>query len=460
MFRPHAAASLCFLTLCGCGEVGSFQARTTLHPDGFVTRTVVQDEDDFAGPEAAWETVKVVAPAPADSWRDPLADLPAGKGAVYASGLFTSAAALPPHVRFGGDDVPDADAAGLRRDVTVTDLGVLTEYRWEETLTAGTDPLRIARARRAALSLAAWYAEAVLEAGLPPGTDASRLSRWVRTFGDRWAEDLLAVIYSVSRANTTRVGDGADEESDQREVLLTFASVCEAYGLKLTTADDELLAGEAAAGAILEFARDLLRSHVSVDGRPLTEEQVGQSFGLLFGRKPPSDGTNSWTEADPALAAVREDVLAERFGTSDLKEIREILAPDIRPMFSVIGLSRLFSANRFAYRHRSPGLLVDTTGSVLSEGGENGECEVLFRFGTSDAFAFGHPMRVRSVVVHADRQRAWFGEVLVADRPRIVALLEELDDAEQLARWTAAVESGDGDRMRTFLTRSGLTEDR
>ena len=76
-------------------------------------------------------------------------------------------------------------------------------------------------------------------------------------------------------------------------------------------------------------------------------------------------------------------MLERRFGTADVKEIGESLAPELRGLWGA-GFLRLFAANEFVYRHRSPGLLMETNGTLLGNPGDDEDCcescEVLFRF--------------------------------------------------------------------------------
>ena len=444
------------LGLIGCGESGSFRAETILRPDGTVTRRVLQPAGEFAGDHEAWEAVSETAASPADQWRSSLATYePKGEGALLAVGTFGDAGSLPAHVRIGGDDAEDADAGLLVRDVTITDFGVLKEYRWTETLTAGTSPLRVARSRRAAISLAAWWCGAALEAGLPPGTDASGLERWVRVFGDRWAEDLFAVLYGEARSAAPEVSATETPLEAQREMQSMLADVCGDYGLDVRGDDGVPLQGRAAADAVERFTRRLLRGHVNVGGRGLSGEEVDRAFALLTGQRRSADGTRLTLEpAADDILAVRDAVLERRFGTADMKEIGESLAPELRGLWGA-GFLRIFAANEFVYRHRSPGLLMETNGTLLGSpddpaiGGES--CEVLFRFDVSDAFVFGRPMFARSVVVDHDRQREWFGEPPVTTREQIAAFLQAMEDAPTRQQWEEARAAADARRMRNLL---------
>ena len=259
MTAARLAALAAVLCLAGCDR-STYRADTELRPDGSVTRTVLQKD-------LAWEPGDggVARPGrlpdPGD-WYRPLAEEPAvgppadGSDplAEWAQTTATAAADLPSAVRLTIPDAPHAPPAVLHADATVTDHGPFTLYDWRETLSAGTDPVRMERARREAVELAAWYAEAALNAGLAGEVDAAPLAAWMRTTGSDWSADLQAAFFAEQAAPEPvgiRFGPANTNE------LRPFAAVCGDYGLDFFD-DGELVSGKEADRRFVAFARDLL----------------------------------------------------------------------------------------------------------------------------------------------------------------------------------------------------------
>ncbi|MFH5805508.1 hypothetical protein [Alienimonas sp. DA493] len=454
--RTACLLSAALTALSGCSPVGGFRAETTFRPDGSVARTVQQD-DEFDGDRSDWQAAGDAAVSPAEEWPRPIAAPEAedGTGATIARGEFPAAAALPDHLRIGDepDDEPDAETGVSRfvRNAEVIEYGVLTEYRWRETLTAGTSPLKMERARRRGVALAAWWAGAVLEEGMPAGTDASGLVEWIETTGDDWSADLLAAGFGLA-ARPEPVA-----ATDAPMSLEPFREVCSDYGLNLPEAAEPSDGAPAAIdaekrdAAVAAFLDELLRTRITVDGRPLDAEQTERARELLFGPKPKPGtyvGETPWAK----IERVRARVLAERFGTEDPKEagkaIGEELGGLVGPTFF-----RLFAASEVAYRHRMPGLLLSTNGAILDPGvpADGGTAEALFRFDVSAAFPFGHAMTARSVVLHDDRQRELLGAVRIGDRAAAVRFLERMEEEQARSAWLAAVEADDAETLREML---------
>lgn len=438
-------APLALTVLAGC-DPGSFRAETELHDDGSVSRTVLQRD-----PGKGWERTRSADPPDGFSWSDPLGNVPpdAAKvrdtdGPALASGRFPSAADLPGHVVLRLDDLPTTE---LARDVEVTDFGVLTVYDWTETLTPGTDPVRMERARRDLLDFWAWYGPAAIEAALPQGTDASRLAEWVNSVGDHATADAQAAFFA---ANGTGVGDFASLY--RRGVMLA-----KGYGLHLpphpprdedsheAVAIDRDAPPERAvsphATAVRAFAREVIAAHVDGPGRPLTEEELGRAVALAF------NGGPRGASLEGAAKAASEQVFAGRFGS--VKSGREAM---VRPIFEWLGTGGIFGlyGGPYVYRHRQPGLLLSTNGDIL-DGGEDGTAEVLFRFSLADSHPFGRPMTCRSVVLHLERQRDLLGESPVSDRTTVLRFLDRMDDPDAREACEAALRADDRGTLRKLL---------
>ncbi|QDT15979.1 hypothetical protein [Alienimonas californiensis] len=437
MFAARLLFSLGLPLLIGC-QPGDFRAETELNPDGSVTRTVQQKR--LAGDADAWdEREDEVSLASARDWDRPLADVPPlpanrrarGEGGVRATGRFASADAMPHAVELPiasySNIQKDAEVppSRLERDVTVTDYGVLTAYEWEETLTAGTDPVRMERTRRFVLEESAPLVQAVLEQELGQGTDASALSEWVLTVGDDWTADLLAALLEAA----ARPGPLLNAPADR------MREIARHYGLDAPDPRDD---PKAAAAAGRAFARTLLAERVTVDGEPLAGAKLDRAMEVLM-----------LNGSGPAgAAALWNGQLVVKYGSQQAgHDLAGVLTARF---FGPNGL--LGTGESFAYRHRTPGLLLETNGSILSAGDADGEsAEVLFRFEIRDAWPFGRPMTARSVVLHPGRQREWFGEVLVGDRVAALQFLERMQYEHVRTEWLTAMEAGDAEAMRKIM---------
>ncbi|NNJ27781.1 hypothetical protein [Alienimonas chondri] len=428
-----AFLSLGASALVGC-QPGDFRAETELNPDGSVTRTVQQKT--LAGEADAWDRRDEVVSPRSREWDSPLNDvasLPAkqqnrGEGGVRASGRFSSADAIPDFVELPiapySNVRKDADVppSRLKRDVSVTHYGVLTVYDWEETLTAGTDPVRMERTRRFVLEESAPLVQAVLEKDLGPGTDASALSEWILTVGDAWTSDLLAALFEAA----ARPGSLLDAPPER------IQEIARHYGLDAPDPRDDPK-GAAAAGRA--FSRTLLAEHVTFDGEPLAGEKLDRAMRALM-----LDGSSGGM-------ALWNGELVVKYGSEQAGyDLSGVL---MARFFGPNGM--LTSSESFAYRHRTPGLLLETNGSILSPGGDGEPAEALFRFKLQDSWPFGRPMTARSVVLHEERQREWFGEVLLDDRVAAVRFLEQMEYDHLRDEWLAAVEAGDTRKMRDLL---------
>ena len=455
--RPATACLLLAAVAAGCDRV-VHRAETTLHPNGSVTRTVVQPNlrwDESVAPDRE----PVVNPDPG-GWTRPLASLPTVEpdddGAVNAAAderataRFDTAAAMP-------SPLGPVGKAGERFDVSLsaeTDVrafAFFTLYDWRETLSAGTDPVRMERARRRGVELAAWYAPAVLAAGFEGRgeIDATALAEWVQTTGDDWSADLQAAFFASPWAHPDRLPLGDPKEIGEQAYMLQafrpLAEVCEDYGLVLTDGDEPLPQDEAFA-RFAAMAVPILRGRVRLDGRALTAEELDRAFGLLFLRRP--DNTLAMGDGYEENA---KSVLAVRYGSMDLAQAE--LAPLLGDWWGAG--ADMFRVQTLEYAHRQPGLLLATDGEVLDAGGTGpgDEAEVLFRFPFQYAHPFGRPMRCRTVRIEAEAQRETFGEVVLADRRTVLHFLDLHAGEAWRGEWEAARQSADAPRMRRLLAR-------
>ena len=455
--RPATACLLLAAVAAGCDRT-VHRAETKLHPDGSVTRTVVQ-------PNARWDEAvasdrePVINPDPG-GWTRSLASLPTAApdddGAENAAAderataQFESAAAMPSPLGSVGEAGERFDVS-LSAETDVRAFGFFTLYDWRETLSAGTDPVRMERARRRGVDLAAWYAPAVLAAGFEGKgeIDATALAEWVRTTGGDWSADLQAAFLASPWAHPDRLplGDPA-EVGEQRYFLKAvrpLAEVCEDYGLVLTDGDEPLPQDEAFA-RFAAMAVPILRGRVRLDGRVLTAEELDRAFGLLFLRGPDGSRADGF-EYDGVAASV----LAARFGSAEAAKAE--LTPLLGEWWGTG--ADIFRTHSLEYVHRQPGLLLATDGDVLNPGGAgNGdEAEVLFRFPFQHAHPFGRPMRCRTARIDADAQRETFGELALADRRAVLHFLDLHAGEAWRAEWDAARRSTDAPRMRRLLAR-------
>ena len=429
--RPLSLAVLfAAIGFAGCAP-GDYRAETEVRPDGSVARTVQQA--DLPGTveeiDERWGSRRASAPTDAAEWRTLVTDAPEARRnrrGVVASVVAPSAAELPETVRFGQAQALYADRYGLEvpeavttREATVMEYSVLTLYDWNETLTAGTDPVRMERARREAVRSAAELVGPALTEAVGEGTDASGLAEWIRTTGDDWTADLHA-LFLVEAAKPGRLRDIPADR---------FRAIARDYGLDAPDPREDPKGAQAAGVA---FVDDLLRARVTRHGEPLAGEDLNRAKEALGLRGSPS--LDVWN-----VAFAGRSGSAEAGQAAALSLLADYLGPTV------------WEEHALAYRHRTPGLLLETSGSVLHPGGGDEPAEVLFHFPLREAWPFGAPMTCRSAVPHPDRQRELFGEVLIADRAAAVRFLEAMEDESTRTAWNAAADAGDGAALRSLL---------
>ncbi|MEM9703228.1 MAG: hypothetical protein AAF907_12365, partial [Planctomycetota bacterium] len=266
------------------------------------------------------------------------------------------------------------------------------------------------RARRAAIERLAVLSVELLEEEFGEGLDASRLAEWVRTVGDDWSADLFAAFYHAA-AQPGGIRNASFDSADE---------ISRRYQLKVPDPRED---PDGAADAGRNFGRRLLATHVDFEGEPLSGAKLDEAVSLLG-----LHGSNN---------APMFELLWNREG--DVEQIYRLFAD----FFGPLGLQS--NHESVIYRHRMPGTLLETSGTILSLGEgrltarEDGEpAEMLFRFEQHEAWPFGKAMTARSVVLHPEKQRELFGEVLVGDRSAAIEFLHSISRDYQDRTWQKA----------------------
>ncbi|MEM9701285.1 MAG: hypothetical protein AAF907_02425, partial [Planctomycetota bacterium] len=269
--------------LClGCGEPQPYRAETQLNADGTVTRTVQQH--DLQETEDEWTGVRPARQTAAEDWQAPLSDIPTDeKGATrIAWGEFLSPAHLPQHVRGTA-----SEPARLSRDPAITKYGLLTVYEWRETVRPAADMTRSDSARGELFAELAAHCEAVLNEGLPEGTNVAPLIGYLRTTGDALSADLFWAVQRGligdlgPRSESAEPSDRPEEESGT-QWLRPAAEVLRSFGLNLFRPDDSMVDSDVGLERFREFAREQIGNRVlNEDGTPLDDAGYERLCRLL-----------------------------------------------------------------------------------------------------------------------------------------------------------------------------------
>jgi len=402
--RRIAIAVLCGLA-CGC-RTQHFVARTVLREDGSVERAVWQEDDTY--PEAArrpgvWKATQVVwklADFDAD-WvaRLPLDRLPFeartapnqihSQGRIRAAyGRFASAADIPAHVEIAHEDLPPGKLQAVHRK---RDFSVLVEHEWTETLLdALAGPEQAMAIRKQAVDRAIEVVDAVLTEFLAGKYEHRELIAWMNTKGRAWAYESveLALVHMASRGSYEQRSEAVIRAwlKSARENRLVLTNV---FGLPLSP--EEMDKRQEA------FVVATICKHVkSPDGKPISEATV-----------------RAWK--DP-IEPVIEKVADAKFGG------KAKLEKDFVRLVAPLGGHYGMGLRAFDYAITMPGEILETNGRML------GANRVGWKFRDHEAMLFGFEMRVRSVVIDTEAQKAIFGKPVLTAREDVVEFLDLMEN--------------------------------
>ena len=388
-----AAVALCAFA-AGCAS--SYRAETTLYADGGLDRAVYQPADgtpDAARQAKRWKEV-TFAPKPDDldrtGWPDALTLLPAhaqDQSHPYfaAWNHFAAAKDVPDHVLFHapeGSGLPDGK---LERELTRTDLGLVEEYRWRETLTDVVTLVDMHKAREELADEAVPFGQEVFAEAVGKEYDTGDLVQWLKTDGRPWfneATDLLFVYAAAHRGPEGR-----------KAFLDALTAGCERRGLKVTR-DGQPLKEDDLKQAVQDFTVNLLAEKIKKDGKAVGRDLVLKWLAELNSK----DGGR--------FKAAAAKVIARKYGGEQAFDNRvAVLAARI------IGLYTLAPPCAFQYTMSFPGAVVETNGELVGAGDK-----VRWRFQAADAYPLGYPMEARCLFVPEDARKLLGRDKPLSDR--------------------------------------------
>lgn len=397
-----AVAALCALAT-GCGR---YRAETTLHADGSLDRAIYQPADGT--PEAArqaklWKEI-TFAPGPDDldraGWPDALTMLPAhpqdnGHPYFAAWNHFASVKELPEHVLFrasGGFGLPDGK---LERELTRTDLGLVEEFRWRETLTDCVTLADMHKARGELADGAIRFGQEVFVEALGKDYDSSDLIEWLKKEGRPWFDEATDLFFLHSAAR--KGPDG------QQATLDALVACCGRRGLDLTKDGKPLPDGDMNR-VLRDFAVNLMAEKVKKDGKPIGRDVAS---GWL-------DELNS-KDGGRFVTAARK-VIDRKYGGENVFGGRVSVLIE-----RVFGLYRLGapSVQAFQYTMTFPGPVVETNGEVVGDGDK-----VRWRFQSVEAYPLGYPMEARCLFVLEDARKLIGRDQPLSDRDGLTRYAE------------------------------------
>ena len=367
--------------LAGC-DPKTYRAETVLHGDGSISRAVYQpasETPDEARESAAWE-VKTYAPrVPHDEWNDTIRSLPAAtqdKDRPYfaAWGKFSATDQLPQTFRKAAPDgLPDGT---LQLDYEREDLVLVVEHRWRETLTDVVTLDDMHRARRELVDLVIPLIEKTLKRGLGDDYDTTALVDWLHTTGTSLFFEMTDVLFDVGARG---------ELDDSKKLFAALEPVISRYGLSLGDDTGKVIDGDAVQAALAEYVRGVLKETIRRrDGQPVRPEvidEIMQSIGIM--------DVPAGFEKSTRYEEAAKHVLAESHGSE------EAFGLVIKPLVHrILGLYRgdlLAAPRRFVYLLETPGVIVETSGELLSEN------RTQFEFSDAQAYPLGFSMSCRSL---------------------------------------------------------------
>ncbi len=375
MNRPHASGwtFAALVVVAGGCTTNWHRAETVLKPDGSVERNIYQPSDQTpaeAVRRGLWKFTRAAPQLDDGEWPGAIRDVPAvtdDKSPYFlALGRFASADEIPKHfVRANADG---SRAGTLTRIATRNDFGFVVEHVWRETLTDIVTLDDLAEARRDVSHLALAILEAVLADVLGKEYDAKPLLDWLRGDGVRWFEELTNAYVEVSLRRPP------DRDA---ELLARVREISARHGLeRLEKAD------------VRAFAAAKVKEHVrGADGKPLPDETVTELLVCVgLADAPPAKEEGAEPPGNRFETAARR-LIEKRYGSQEAFEKRALSL-----VSRIIGVYGFFAKQeRFEYEMTMPGIVVDTTGTLL------GDAKVRWSFTAADAYPFGHVMQVRSI---------------------------------------------------------------
>lgn len=372
--------------VAGC-KVGYFHAQTEILPDGSIDRAILQPSGltpDEGKQADAWDQV---TSAPEKSFEDlqgDIRDLPIqddDEDGYFAGWVKVGPGEQLPH-HFEKTAADEKSTSRMKQKLVTRDMGIFTEFAWEETLTDVVTLKGFREARQEFVDVISDLADETFERSLGNEYDASNLVDWFRTDGFDLIEDVTDAAYESALAESRSL-TSPDSEGRLKQKIM---QICEVHGLKGLLDEEDSLQEE----VVLQFARNVVQKTVKrTDGEPLSDEFVLSFLGAL--------GLNDTKKKSDLAKRIRKQwnrVVAERPGgkeqfEKDMEEIGTRLQ-------GVNGGIILGTPENFRYTMSVPGVVTETNGSLLAGN------RVEWRFNSSQAWPSGFTMTCRSILPTAD----------------------------------------------------------
>ncbi|GIW96625.1 MAG: hypothetical protein KatS3mg110_4666 [Pirellulaceae bacterium] len=420
---------LWILCLVGCTEY--YGARTILHSDGSLERTVCQPQGSLEASSDWLFFREVVAPQGESQLinLENLEELPPpseddnGRCYVLAHGRFANVGAIPAHVRFTSPD--GSLSAGLERRYERRNFGWFVEHFWEETLTDVVTLAELRKARQELADILIDYFLAVIREAYGEAIQTAALENWLRQEVVPCCQELVDTFYEASLQPATR-------PMREKKLLAVLAK----YGL-------ELVPTEMDQGANQERVRNFVASKLQqlltdAQGRPVPAETVTQILDWIL----PENAERSDAENESKLEQAARHYRLERYGGDEAFE-RKLQSLLVR----IVGVHEaLAPARHFVYEMQVPGVVVETSGTLVADNG------VRWKFTAAEAYPVGYRMLVRSLEPCRELQQRLWGEVRFSERSdlELLWLWASADDGFKNAL-TASAQQGSLAPVRQWL---------
>lgn len=454
----------CLLVLAvGCGpKPPQHHSQSELLPDGSIERVVLQPQGSILKRDE-WDLVASIEKGrtferfdgdlstpvtPAQLASDDPVEGPLAKVEMVLARKIVKRGDQPPHsVEYRNEQLPD-QVSSFRVERVINEYGLLTEFRWTETLTEVVDLVEARRARREFGELFMGRIELAAQQLFEPEYDATEVLKWLRTDGLESFEDLAQAWLQTSRdhrvdgrnAAFVKVADKILAEQCRK---LQIEPVGFAKFMELPKeAQDEF--------ATKFFARLLTQKLKRRDGKPVEERRVLEQFLDEKQQQPHA-------RVDAAYEAAFDEFPGGRKAFNDRAE--RLAAKH----FGIHGLADIFGrAEHFRCTVKMPGIVVETNGILI------GDRDVQWKFQRNEAYPDGYAMQARSVVPNAaaisglradwpTNRRCWLRliELVEADTELAESLRQcgkqkSLDPLEQLLQTAPQLETRD--RARKLLS--------
>ncbi len=367
--------------MSGCGPNPVYHVQSELLPDGAVDRCVLQvDQQVFDAKE--WDEANEVGQGQSfDKFDGDLTQVPIRWDKPSSNSSKVSHVLARKRVK-AGDKVPqhmEIRREGLERSSTlqvervVNDFGLLTEFRWTETLTEEVDLIDAAAARRELVDMVGDQLERTLKRYFAPDYDSTELMDWLRLDGSKLFERLYQVQLESSQQPRSNF-----EPRIRREFEMLFERLEVKLPMKSDADGQETFDFDKAVILLMER---LVTSKVKrMDGQPIDVEELKRNFVPRDGGPSSDRFAEAWTAAmvdyPGGELAFKEDIgkLARRIW--GLHGAHYFILGSQNPLRCVV---------------KMPGVLVESNGTQL------GDREVVWRFTAEEAFPTGYVMKARSI---------------------------------------------------------------